>query len=147
MAEGEAVMIVRRRAGIVMVTGLIVLGLSGCMSIPFGACPAIGWLNTLAVRLDGDTTAVDQLQLCTDASCAPAGDVDMTGPLGLITVADHDGDTWTFSVDSLPETFTVRALAADGTVLSDTEVTPGWVRTGGSEQCGGPHEAAVNVQP
>lgn len=141
-------MIGRRRASIVTVAGLIaVLGLSGCVSIPFGACPAIGWLNTLTVALDGDTAAVDQVQLCTEAGCAPASDVDMTGPLGLITVADHDGDTWTFSVDSLPDTFTVRTLAADGTALSDTEVTPEWVRVGGSAQCGGPHEATVTVQP
>lgn len=67
----------------------------------------------------------------------------MTGPLGLISVADHDGDNWTFSIDSLPDTFTVRTLAADGTVLSDTEVTPGWERVGGSAQCGGPGEATV----
>lgn len=69
----------------------------------------------------------------------------MTGPLGLISVTDYDGDTWTFSVDGLPETFTVRSLAADGTVLSDTEVTPEWVRVGGSAQCGGSGEATVTV--
>lgn len=123
------------------VAGLVTaMGLTGC--VPF-ACPAIGWTNTPTVELDGDTATVAQVQLCTDAGCAPADDVDMTGPLGLISVADRDGDTWTFSVDSLPDTFTVRTLAADGTVLSDTEVTPEWERVGGSAQCGGPGEATV----
>lgn len=44
------------------------------------------------------------------------------------------------------EQVTVRALAADGTVVSDTEVTPEWVRVGGSEQCSGPGEATVTVR-
>lgn len=131
----------RRRAGLVSVAGLVTaMGLTGC--VPF-ACPAIGWTNTLTVQLDGHTAAVDQVQLCTDAGCAPADGVDTTGPHGLISVADHDGDTWTFSLDSLPDTFTVRTLATDGTVLSDTEVTPAWERVGGSAQCGGPGEATV----
>ncbi len=59
------------------------------------------------------------MQLCTDAGCAPAPDVDPTGPLALIRVVEHDGTTWTFSVEGLPETFTVRTLAADGAVLAD----------------------------
>jgi len=127
------------------VAGLVTaIGLTGC--VPF-ACPAIGWINTLTVELNGDTDTVAQVQLCTDAGCAPADDVDMTGPLGLISVADHDGDTWTFSVDGLPDTFTVRTLAADGAVITDTEVTPEWVRVGGSPQCGGPREATVAAQP
>jgi hypothetical protein len=125
----------------VAVAGLVAaMGLTGC--VPF-ACPAIGWMNTLTIELDGDAAAVDRVQLCTDDGCAPADDVSMTGPLGLISVTDHDGDTWTFSVDGLPAIFTVRTLAADGTVLSDTEVTPEWERVGGSAQCGGPGEATV----
>lgn len=107
---------------------------------------APGWSNTLTVQLDGDTSAVDQVQLCTDAGCAPAEDVDLLGPLGLIRATEHDGDTWTFSVEGLPDTFTVHALAADGTVFSDTEATPEWARIGGSAQCGGPGEATVTVQ-
>lgn len=146
MVVGEVRMRGRRRAGIVTVSGLVTLmGLTGC--VPF-ACSAIGWSNTLAVQLDGDTSAVDQVQLCTDAGCAPAEDVDMTGPLGFVSVEDQAGDSWTFSVGMMRlERFTVRTLAGDGTVLSDTEVTPEWVRVGGSEQCGGPGEATVTVQP
>ena len=135
----------RRRAGIVAVAGLVtVIGLTGC--VPF-ACPAIGWSNTLTVQLDGDTTAVDQVQLCTEEGCAPASDADPSGSLGWITVEDTDGESWTFSLGmSRLEQVTVRTLAADGTVLSDTDVTPEWVRVGGSEQCGGPGEATVTVR-
>lgn len=135
----------RRQAGLVAVTVLVTMtGLTGCA--PF-ACPAIGWSNTLTVQLVGDTSAVDQVQRCTDAGCAPAADVDPSGPLGWITVESNDGDSWTFSVGMTSmEQVTVRTLAADGTVLSDTEATPEWVRVGGSAQCGGPSEATVAVQ-
>ncbi|ODT25894.1 MAG: hypothetical protein ABS64_00625 [Microbacterium sp. SCN 69-37] len=119
-------------------------GLTGCVSF---ACSAIGWSNTLTVQVDGDTRAVDQVQLCTDAGCAPADDLDPSGPLGWITIESNDGDSWTFSVGMTSvEQITVRTLAADGTVLSDTEVIPEWVRVGGSAQCGGPSEATVTVQ-
>lgn len=134
----------RRRAGLLAVAGLVtVMGLTGC--IPF-ACPAIGWTNALTVQLDGDTSTVDQVQLCTDAGCAPVEDEDITGPLGFVTVEEQNGDAWTFSVDGFPDTFTVRTLAADDTVLSDTAVTPEWERIGGSEQCGGPSVATVTVR-
>ena len=137
---GEVRVTERRRAGIVAVT---VMGLTGC--VPF-ACPAIGWTNALTVQLDGNTSAVDQVQLCTEAGCAPVEDENVTGPLGLVTVEAQNSDAWMFSVDGLPDTFAVRTLAADGTMLSNTEVTPEWDRVGGSEQCGGPSEATVTVR-
>lgn len=70
----------------------------------------------------------------------------MTGQLGHVVVTDHDDDAWIFSVDGLPETFTVRSVAADGTVLSEAVVTPDWVRMGGNERCGEPGEDTVTVQ-
>ncbi len=144
VAAVEVMMMVRQRAGLLAVAGLVsAMGLTGC--VPF-ACPAIGWTNALTVQLDGDTSAVDQVQLCTDAGCAPVEDEDVTGALGIVAAEEQKDDAWVFSVDGLPDTFTVRTLAADGTVLSDTEVTPEWDRIGGSEQCGGPSEATVTVR-
>ena len=144
LVVGEVRTTESRRAGIVAVAVLVtVMGLTGCVSF---ACPAIGWTNALTVQLDGDTSAVDQVQLCTDDGCAPVGDEDITGPLGLVTAEKKTDDAWTFAVDGLPDTFTVRTLAADGTMLSDTEVTPEWDRIGGSEQCGGPSEATITVR-
>jgi plasmid stability protein len=143
---GRVMMSERRRAGLVAVAGLVAaMWLTGCAP---SACPAIGWSNTLTVQLDGDASAVDQVQLCTDDGCAPAEEFDPSGPLGQVTVEGSDGDSWTFSLGmTRPEQLTVRALAADGTVLSDTQVSPEWVRVGGSEQCGGPGKATVAVQP
>ena len=133
----------RRRPGLVTVTGLVtMMGLTGCVPV---ACPAVAWTNTLTVQLDGDASGVNQIQLCTEAGCAPVGGENTTGPLGLVTVERQTSDAWTFSVDGVPDSFTVRTLAADGTVLSDTEVIPEWVRIGGSAQCGGPSEASVTV--
>lgn len=136
----------RRRAGIVVVAGLVSLtGLAGCA--PF-ACPAIGWSNTLVAQLDGDTSAVAHVQLCTDDGCAPVEGGDPSGPLGSVQLEAQDAGSWTFSIGmDRPDQVTVRTLAADGTVLSDTEVAPAWVRVGGSEQCGGPGEATVTVRP
>ena len=44
-----------------------------------------------------------------------------------------------------PETVEVSVLGPDGAVLAGTEAELEWVRVGGSEGCGGPHEARVTV--
>lgn len=117
--------------------------LTGCTPL---ACPAIGWSNIVTVQLRGDTSSVAQVQLCVDGACGPAEDVDMTGPLGMVSLSDHEGGAWAFHVDmGFPSEFTVRSLAADGSVLSDSEVAPEWVRVGGSAHCGGPAEATVEI--
>lgn len=125
------------------VAGLaLIVSLSGCTA---GVCPAIAYIHELTVELGGETAAVAQVQLCTDDGCAPADDVDQTGPLGLVRVISQDEDTWRFNLDTAPDALTVRTLASDGTVLSDTLVTPEWVRVNGSAQCGGTNEATVEV--
>lgn len=43
--------------------------LTGCVHF---ACPAIGWMNTLTIELDGDAAAVDRVQLCTDVASSPS---------------------------------------------------------------------------
>ncbi len=133
-----------RRAAVAAAALVSATALSGCIT-PF-ACTAVGWIDTLTVQLDGDPAAVAQVQLCTDDGCAPSAPMDLTGPLGMISMTGHDGDTWTFSTGmSDLSLVTVRALAADGSVISDTEVEPEWVRVGGSERCGGPHEGTATV--
>lgn len=118
----------------------------GLVPIPF-ACPAIGWSNALTVELDGDTSDIATLQLCTKDGCAPSDEGDASGPLGEVDVADRDGDTWVFSVGrTSPEQVVVRTLSADGEVLSETEVAVDWVRVGGDERCGGPGAATVQVE-
>jgi len=132
------------------VTAALVAGatfaLTGCTSLP-SACSAVGWSNSLTVELEGDTSGVSQVQLCTEDGCAPARDIDPSGPLGQISVARQAGGTWSFSTGMTNlDALTVRTIAADGAVISETEVTPEWVRVGGSEQCGGPGKATVRVE-
>jgi len=135
----------RRRAVLASAAVLVTaLGLTGCVP---SACPAIGWSDSVTVRLDEDSATVARVQLCTDDGCAPAEHPDSAGPVESVSVASQDADAWTFSVDmSFPREFTVRALAADGTVISDTERAPEWVRVGGSARCGGPSRATVAVE-
>jgi hypothetical protein len=45
----------------------------------------------------------------------------------------------------VPETVEVAVLGSDEAVLAETTAAPEWVRVGGSEQCGGPHQATVTV--
>ncbi|WP_156786359.1 hypothetical protein [Microterricola viridarii] len=56
--------------------------------------------------------------------------------------------TWRIALDmAAPETATIRALSSTGDVLVEHEVALDWRRVGGSEQCGGPSEAApVSVE-
>ena len=117
--------------------------LAGC--VPFGvACPAVGWSNSLIVKLDGDTEPVDRVQICTNDGCAPAADADLTGPLGLIAAEQRDDTTWRLRLEMMaPDRIAVRALDAGGTVLAEAEVSPEWVRGGGDARCGGPAEAEV----
>lgn len=133
-----------RRAGLGCVAGLVaVIALAGC--VPFGvACPAVGWSNSLIVELYGDTSSVELVQVCTDDGCAPAADIDPTGPLGLVAAEQQDDSTWTLQLGMMAADYlTVRALDVAGLVLADAEVTPEWVRVGGDARCGGPAEATV----
>ncbi|MDR7081160.1 hypothetical protein J2X01_000429 [Arthrobacter ginsengisoli] len=63
-------------------------------------------------------------------------------PFSSYTASRIDDRTWKVSfLMQSPKHVTVRALAADGTVLAEREVDLGWTRVGGSEQCGGPATA------
>lgn len=132
-------------AAVLAVTASV--GMSGCdLAPPPFACPAIGWVNVLTVELDGVTSGVASVQLCTDDGCAPADDVDPDDPLGYIELIDRDGAEWVFSVDmSSPDDLTVRTIAADGEVLTATAISPQWTRTGGDDRCGGPMDVTVTV--
>ena len=123
------------------------IGLSACS--PFNlACPAIGWINALTIQLDGDVSEVADVQLCIDDACVPTEDGAVPDDLAQVALDPQDGnsDEWVFTTGmSTPAAFTVRVLAADGSILTDAAVTPEWIRGGGSEQCGGPGDATVTV--
>ncbi|PWD51408.1 hypothetical protein C8046_12830 [Serinibacter arcticus] len=134
------------------------VGLTSCAGITNGACTAIGWSNVLTVQLDGeasDLAEVAEVALCVGDECV-TGEPERTPPatlgtswavLGAVSLFPRDDDDgpWLYAIDGRPEELTVRASAADGTVLTATPVTLDWKRVGGSARCGGPHEASVAV--
>ena len=123
--------------------GLLALAaaaLAGCSAQSPGlgiACPAIAYGSTLRVAVEGDAAHVN---LCVGDDCTPAS----KEALAMVD-GTSDGDTWTFS-GQFPEEFTIRALDADRQVLADIPAEVEWVRTGGSEECGGPLEASITIR-
>lgn len=118
---------------------------SGCAGPLPDACPAIGWFHTLSVELTGDVGAVAVVRLCVEDACAPGPEADGF-PGAVQRAVSPDDDTWTFQVSELPAEFSVRVLGEDGDVLADVPAAPDWVRVGGTERCGGPHEATMIVE-
>ena len=128
-------------------------------------CPAIGWINTVAVTLDGHTQDVAVVELCADNVCSVPHQIQSTSgepaptktlsPSQLATgtsLPDATGalfhasqsseHSWEIATGmSTPKNATVRALSARGEVLAERDVTLNWSRVGGSESCGGPGEA------
>lgn len=137
------------RSGLVAgATLLLGLALPACAPT-VTACPAIGWINELTIQLEGHVSEVAKVQLCIQELCVPADDGVAPDALEQVAPMPEGGtaDTWLFSTGmSTPDAFTVRVLSTDGTILTDVEAMPEWVRVGGSEQCGGPGEATVTVR-
>lgn len=124
-------------------------------------CPATGYASIIAVNVQGDATGVDEVQLCSEQGCSqrlpgygppvpiksvtpgvpntPSPFIPATPP-GAFLGTRTDPNVWAFSISQagLPEHVTVRALAADGSVLAEQHNDLVWTRVGGSEQCGGP---------
>lgn len=105
-----------------------VLSLVGCSGS--SVCPAIGWFNEVTVQADGNSSGVANVELCDDDRCFPA----------------NPGTEWTFTTDmGTPEELTIRTYDGDGRLIGEERVRPEWVRVGGTEECGGPHQATVTL--
>jgi len=111
------------------------------VAVPPQACPAIGYSSVLRVTLEGDTSEVAFIQVRDGDQWQPPYPPDAAVPA---IPTSHDGDTWTFTLFSSPRSVMLRALDDDGDVLERTEVDVGWVRVGGTAECGGPAEAEVS---
>ncbi|MDN4645077.1 hypothetical protein [Arthrobacter sp. PsM3] len=117
-------------------------------------CPAVGWVSTITVRLEGDVTAVSNLELCTAEGCSvpdlatpqpasPKSEVpDSPGPspsMAPFAASQTAVNAWLFTVRGLlPHEVTTRVLANDGSLLAQQQSRLEWTRVGGSEKCGGP---------
>ena len=135
-------------AAIGAVAGLVTaLALSGCG--PVVACPAIGYLATLTVRVEGDLGRIGEVRLCIEEACTPGADPSsLPVPLSTVSLQAHDPGSaeWRFTMMPSSSGFTVRVLDTAGSTLVDTAADADWVRVGGTEQCGGPTEATVTVR-
>ncbi len=140
--------------GVFAALAVVAMPSAGCT---INACPAIGYVRTLTVHIEGNIAAVSDVKVCDETRCSEP-EPTAASPVPLKTVVTEfspepqptvtyapfyshreDQDTWVFTVSSGdPAKVTVRALAADGTVLAEREQELVWTRVGGSEQCGGP---------
>ncbi len=140
--------------GVVAALAGVVVPSAGCT---INACPAIGYARTLTVNIEGNVAAVSDVRVCDETGCSQP-EPTAASPVPMKSVVTEfspepqptvsyppfhshreDQDTWVFTVSSGdPTKVTVRALAADGTVLAEREQELVWTRVGGTEQCGGP---------
>lgn len=132
---------------------VLVVSLAGCSSPFERACPAVGWINTVEVRLDGTPSAIDRVawvELCDDAGCstsdapqaAPAASPAPDPEPPYYHASPVGPARWSVNVMmATPENVTVSAYAIDSSVLGEASVPLAWTRIGGSEECGGPGTA------
>jgi hypothetical protein len=141
--------------GILALLAAVTVGVMPTTGCSINACPAIGYVRTLTVNIEGNLAAVSEVSVCNETGCSQPT---VGTPLPMKTVVTEfspepqptvtyapfyghreDQDTWIFTVGfGDPANVTVRALAADGTVLAEQEHGLVWTRVGGTEQCGGP---------
>jgi hypothetical protein len=140
------------RSGVVFMVAGIQLTACGTADV---VCPAVGWVSTITVRLEGDVTAASEVELCTAEGCSvpdpaspqpaspksavpdsPGGPSPSTAPF---TASQTAVNAWLFTVRGpLPHDVTTRVLASDGSLLAQQQSRLEWTRAGGSEECGGP---------
>ncbi|WP_155848603.1 hypothetical protein [Arthrobacter sp. 35W] len=107
-----------------------------------GACPAIGWGNSLTITTTGNSAAVAAITVCGIGDCGP-GAAAATTPASPVLGEDRatraGGTDWSFQVGmNTPGTLTFQALDAGGVILTQKTVDLNWKRVGGTDQCGGP---------
>ena len=118
------------RPCVTAVAALVLAVLTGCA--PERVCSTIGWSNTVVVQLGPGWT--DR-----DAASVRVADVP------VVPLTDGSADVWLDM--SSPGTVEVTVLDAQGEVLAEREADLDWRRVGGTEECGGPGEATVVVDP
>jgi hypothetical protein len=124
----------------------VALAVGACGATGGTACPAVAWGSALTVQFADDWppvaggVTVRCVPGCMDAVLpdGAGGSAAATEPVAGSSV------TVTYTL-STPDSVVLTVLAPDGTALTEVDVDVDWRRVGGSEECGGPHEAAVVV--
>jgi hypothetical protein len=119
------------------------LALTACGGAGATACPAVGWVNTVVVEFADDWPAVEG---GVTLRCEPACHQPVLVDPATATVDPAGGAPATATFDmSTPDSVVIRVIGPDGTALAEVDADLEWERVGGSEDCGGPHEATVTV--
>ena len=118
---------------------------AGCSPVET-ACPAIGYSSTLSIQLIGDSSQVSEITVCGGSNCVGEEALQESMRSGYAVQAQQDQDTWTATLFFPEEPLTLLATDSTGEVLFETQIHPEWVRTGGSEECGGPMSAKVAME-
>ncbi|TFV50347.1 hypothetical protein [Blastococcus sp. TF02A-35] len=106
-------------------------------------CSAVGWHNAVVVEFAEGWPAVEG---GVTLECDPACYTDVLVDPEAATVDPTGGGPATVLLGmSTPGSIVVRVVGADGARLTEVDADLDWRRVGGSEQCGGPHEATVVV--
>lgn len=141
-----------------MIAALVVscLGLTACVPPGF-ACSAVGYSSVARITLAKPSAGV-QLELCDGAGCTPGPPMataemqparttaqPVVEDTGVLTLVGDGVSGWSAeflggqSVVGYRLTDTVGEVIAEGTIDVD------WVRVGGTERCGGPREAEIEL--
>lgn len=127
--------------------------MAGCSSPFERACPAVAWINTIEVRLDGTPSAIDRVAwvvLCDEAGCSTSDAQQAAQPESpepdpeppYYQARPAGPARWAVTVMmAAPENVTVSAYAIDSTLLGEASTPLSWTRVGGSDECGGPGSA------
>jgi hypothetical protein len=134
----------RATASVAGVAGVLLLATAACGSEVSGTlCPAIGWSNSLTVRLAADwPSGPDRLAAVTcQEACGPGG---LHGEPGSRELVAPVVGTAEFALLGQPASVVVTVREA-GTPVAEVDADLDWRRIGGSAECGGPGAATVTV--
>ena len=125
-------------AAIILSLSILVSGCGTTM------CPAIGWFNTVNVQLDVSDAA--RIELCAEAKCTSHGDHQDAQESTPYSVERVSESSWKVRLGmSTPDHAVIRAFSPSDHLLARERVTLDWARVGGTEECGGPHQADVTI--
>lgn len=130
----------RTTSALTMLAAAAVLPLAACSSLPL-ACTAVGYIYSVAVTTDIRLPEGAALQVCIDQQCTVEGEaVDYTDA-SAVEIDRQTTQGWNVSFGmNTPDRLAVALLDAEGEEIARDEYQLEWVRTGGSERCGGPME-------
>ncbi len=136
-----------RKTALALVAAAAAAALVGCSGAQGAVCPAVGWVNAVAIDLRRAPAALDRIgwvELCDATRCSESaaereltGEADPVSPEPPYYSARDAGDgRWVVDVMmASPSRVTVRAWSSEGRMLAETAVFLDWQRTGGSEEC------------